>query len=155
MGAGANPAPPCTRGGPGGRPLGPPLLCPDGRSDVGYSRRVARIEVYSFGRVRVDGVEHSRDLIVLPDRVVADWWREDGHSLVPEDLAEVMDELPQRLVVGCGAHGRLEPAPSVVSALAERGIEMEAHPTDEAVRRYTELAAREPGRVAAALHLTC
>jgi hypothetical protein len=116
---------------------------------------VPRIEEYSFGRIRIDGVEHSRDVIVLPDRVVADWWRQDGHSLVPEDLDDVVEELPQRLVVGCGAHGRLEPDPSVVRALAERGIEMEAHPTDEAVQRYAELAAREPSRVAAALHLTC
>jgi hypothetical protein len=32
---------------------------------------MARLEDYSFGRVTVDGREHTRDLIVLPDRVVA------------------------------------------------------------------------------------
>ena len=57
-------------------------------------RLVARIEQYSFGRVVVDGEQHSRDVIVLPDRVVGDWWRRDGHSLVIEDLADVLDELP-------------------------------------------------------------
>ncbi len=74
-----------------------------------YAATVARLEDYSFGRVVVDGEEHTRDLIVLPDRVVADWWRRDGHSLALEDLAAVEAELPNRLILGCGAHGRLEP----------------------------------------------
>ena len=116
---------------------------------------VARIEAYSFGRVTVDGVEHTRDLIVLPDRVVGDWWRRDGHSLILADLAAVTDDLPDRLVVGCGAHGRLHPDPAVAGELAERRVRMEALPTAEAVARYGELAADNPAAVAAALHLTC
>lgn len=111
-----------------------------------------RLERYSFGRVVADGREHTRDLIVLPNRVVGDWRRRDGHSLVIEDLAEVADELPERLVVGCGAHGRLTPHPAVVDELARRGVEAEVLPTDAAVRRYSELDER---RTAAALHLTC
>jgi hypothetical protein len=71
---------------------------------------------------------------------------------VIEDLNEVLDELPERLIVGCGAHGRLEPHPSVIEALKKRGIEVEAVPTEEAVRRYGE---SDPARTAAALHLTC
>ena len=117
-----------------------------------YDRVVARIEQYSFGSVVVDGERHSRDVIVLPRRVVGDWWRRDGHSLVIDDLDGVLDELPERLIVGCGAHGRLHPHPSVLEALAERGVEVEAVPTGEAVRRYSE---SDPARTAAALHLTC
>jgi hypothetical protein len=113
---------------------------------------MARISDYEFGHVVVDGEEHSRDVIVLPSRVVPDWWRQDGHSLMLDDLGDVLDELPERLIVGCGAHGRLRPNPSVLEALAERGIEVEAVPTDEAVRRYGQ---SDPARTAAALHLTC
>jgi hypothetical protein len=113
---------------------------------------MARISDYEFGHVVVDGEEHSRDVIVLPSRVVPDWWRQDGHSLMLDDLGDVLDELPERLIVGCGAHGRLRPNPSVLEALAERGIEVEAVPTDEAVRRY---GLSDPARTAAALHLTC
>lgn len=115
----------------------------------------ARIDGYSPGHVRVDGVEHTRDLIVLPDRVVANWWRRDGHSLALEDLEDVIDELPERLIVGCGYAGRLEPDPGVVEALSRRGTEVEALPTDAAVARYQELAAANPAAIAAALHLTC
>ena len=113
---------------------------------------MARIEDYSFGHIVVDGQEHSKDVIVLPDRVVGNWWRRDGHSLVIEDLDDVLDELPERLIVGCGADGRLHPHPSVIEALARRGVEVEALPTDEAVRRYEE---SNPAHTAAALHLTC
>ena len=113
---------------------------------------MARIEEYSFGHVVVDGEEHSRDVIVLPKRVVGNWWRRDGHSLVIEDLDDVLDELPERLIVGCGANGRLHPHPSVLEALAGRGIEVEALRTEEAVRRYEE---SNPAKTAAALHLTC
>jgi hypothetical protein len=107
---------------------------------------------YDFGRVTIDGDVETRDVIVLPDRVVRDWWRKDGHSLVLEDLDGVLDELPEHLVVGTGAYGRLEPDGRTLEALRGRGIEVEVLPTAEAVERYCEL---DPRRTAAALHLTC
>jgi hypothetical protein len=113
---------------------------------------MARLEDYSFGRLTVDGEEHTRDLIVLPRRVVANWWRRDGHSLVLEDLEEVLDELPVCLIVGTGAQGRLSPDPNTLERLRESGIEVDVLPTDEAVRRYGAL---NPAATAAALHLTC
>ena len=110
------------------------------------------IEEYAFGRVTVDGREETRDVIVLPGRVVRDWWRRDGHGLVLEDLDAVLDELPGRLLVGTGAHGRLRPDPGTLETLRGRGIEVEVLPTGEAVDRYARL---DPRTTAAALHLTC
>jgi hypothetical protein len=52
---------------------------------------MTRIEHYEFGQIVVDGQEERRDLIILPDRVVRDWWRQDGHVLILEDLDEVVD----------------------------------------------------------------
>jgi hypothetical protein len=115
-------------------------------------RRVPRIDGYRFGRVLVDGEEQTRDVIVLPERVVTNWWRADGHRLVLADLEDVIDELPERLVVGTGAYGQMSPDPEAVEQLRSRGVDVEALPTDEAVRRYEEL---DPRRTAAALHLTC
>ena len=113
---------------------------------------MARIDRYEFGRIVVNGNEHSRDLIILPDRVVGNWWRRDGHALVTDDLRDVLDDLPAHLVVGTGAHGQLRPDPGTIEQLQTRGVTVEALPTDQAVRRYGEL---DPGRTAAALHLTC
>jgi hypothetical protein len=67
---------------------------------------MARIEHYEFGRIVVDGQEERRDLIILPDRVVRNWWRQDGHALVLEHL-----------VIGTGAHGRLRPDQQAVRRL--------------------------------------
>lgn len=91
-------------------------------------------------------------MIVLPDRVVTDWWRREGHSLAMDDLDEVLDELPERLILGVGVYGRLHPDPAVIAELERRGTAVECLRTDEAVRRYAELDER---RTAAALHLTC
>jgi hypothetical protein len=113
---------------------------------------MARLEDYAFGRLTVDGRVHTRDLIVLPDRVVPDWWRCEGHSLVLQDLDEVIDELPARLVLGVGAHGRLRPDPGVIAELERRGVAVECLPSDAAVRRCAELDER---RTAAARHLSC
>jgi hypothetical protein len=100
----------------------------------------------------VDGEELTRDLIVLPERVVRNWWRSEGHRLVRNDLADVWAELPSHLVVGTGTAGRVEPDPLVLEALRDRGVEVECMPTDRAVKRFGEL---DPATTAAALHLTC
>jgi hypothetical protein len=55
---------------------------------------MARIDHYDFGRIVVDGREETKDLIVLPGRVVRNWWRRDGRGLVLDDLVDVLDELP-------------------------------------------------------------
>jgi len=105
---------------------------------------MADLADYSFGRIRVDGQVETRDLIVLPNRVVRDWRRENGHALVLTDLEAVLTELPERLVVGTGAYGRLRPDPSALERLRERGVAVESLPTGQAVRRYassTRLAA--------------
>jgi hypothetical protein len=113
---------------------------------------MARLENYSFGRVTVDGEEETRDVIVLPERVVRNWWRRDGHALVLDDLEAVLEELPARLIVGTGAQGQMKADPATLAQLRERGIEVEVLPTGDAVQRY---AASNPAETAAALHLTC
>jgi hypothetical protein len=113
---------------------------------------MACIEHYEFGRIVVDGQEERRDLIILPDRVVRNWWRQNGHALILEDLDEVLDDLPEHLVIGTGAHGQMRLDQRAVQRLKARGVTVESLPTGRAVRRYGEL---EPARTAAALHLTC
>ena len=113
---------------------------------------MARIDHYEFDRIVVDGREETRDLIILPDRVVRNWWRHDGHALVLDDLAEILEELPAHLVVGTGADGRLRPDPDTIQQFQERGVTVEALPTGQAVRRFGQL---DPAHAAAALHLTC
>ena len=113
---------------------------------------MARIDAYEFGRIVIDGREETKDLIVLPGRVLTNWWRAEGHALGLPDLEEVVEELPERLVVGTGASGRMRPDPRAVQALRGRGIDVEVMPTPRAVERYRDL---DPSRTALAAHLTC
>lgn len=112
-----------------------------------------KIEAYRFGRMVVGDEPHTRDLILLPDRVIANWWRKEGHRLLPADLEEVFKAFPEVLVVGTGAFGMMEIAPETEEALRAARIEVRAAPTGEAVRLYNEL--RERHRTAGAFHLTC
>jgi hypothetical protein len=113
---------------------------------------MGRIEGYRFGRVMVDGREETHDVVVLPQRVIRNWWRREGHALVREDLDDVLDELPSRLIVGTGASGQMRPDPGTLEDLRRRGIEVHVVRTDEAVRLFSE---SDPVTTAAALHLTC
>ena len=111
------------------------------------------IEHYRFGAITVDGQRHTRDLIILPEHIVAGWWRKEGHALHPDDLTAVFEVAPEVLVVGTGAYGMMRVTEETRRALETAGIRLIAAPTAEAVKTYNEL--REETRVAAALHLTC
>ena len=109
---------------------------------------------YEFGRVVVDGVEYTRDLIVFPGHVKSGWWRVEGHRLRVEDLEDVIPFEPEVLVVGTGAYGLMKVTEEAEEALAERGIHLVARKTADACDVYNELV-REGKRAVAALHLTC
>jgi hypothetical protein len=112
-----------------------------------------RIESYEFGRIVIDGRLHTRDVIILPDRVLGAWWRTEGHMLNPEDLGAVFDAAPEVLVVGKGAHEMLRVTSETRQALEVANIELIALSTAEACTAYNELCAEKA--TAAALHLTC
>ncbi|MBM3307063.1 MAG: hypothetical protein FJY74_01895 [Candidatus Eisenbacteria bacterium] len=112
-----------------------------------------RIEHYSFGRVTIDGKIYTADVVVLPGRVIAGWWRKDGHRLAPEDVEDVLAARPACLVIGTGASGLMEVPPETTALLEGRGISVIVKPTAEAVETYNRL--RGDGRTAACLHLTC
>lgn len=112
-----------------------------------------RIESYRFGHIVIDGEAHDKDVIILPDRVIGGWWREEGHTLHPDDLTEVLEKTPETLIVGQGAHGRMSVTQDTRQTLESAGIQLIAQPTDKAVDTYNEM--QSSSNVAAALHLTC
>lgn len=112
-----------------------------------------KISDYRFGRVVIDGKAHTKDVVILPDRVIEDWWRRHGHSLLPEDLTAVLAAGPDLLVVGQGAYRRMNVTDQVRQALGQAGIELIAQSTKQACETYNQ--ARGKRTVAAALHLTC
>lgn len=112
------------------------------------------IDSYRFGRIIVDGVEYTSDLIILPEGVESGWWREEGHRLTLGDLREALAAEPEVLVVGKGSLGRMRVGEEVERALFKRGIALWVEKTGRACEVYNELV-REGKRTVAALHLTC
>ncbi len=95
-----------------------------------------------------------RDLKIIGERVVENWWRKDGHRLDAGDIADILAESPEVLIVGTGYVGFMEVSKSLRSALENRDIRLIAEKTPQAVKIFNEL---HPGRrkVAGAFHLTC
>ena len=48
------------------------------RSREGGCMNGPRIESYEFGRMAIDGKAYTKDLILLPDRILDGWWRQEG-----------------------------------------------------------------------------
>jgi len=112
------------------------------------------IDSYQFGKIVIDGVDYTSDLIILGDEVQSDWWRKRGHSLSADDVKTILKAKPSVLVVGCGASGLMDVPDQTRQALKERDIQLEAFDSYKAVQKFNELS--EAGvNVAAALHLTC
>jgi len=111
------------------------------------------IDSYQFGRIVVNGKSYTSDVIIFPDRVRDNWWKKKGHELCLGDIAEVITENPEVLVVGTGAFGLVKVLPEVQPSIEAQGIELIAHPTNEACQIYNQLCHSQ--KVVAALHLTC
>jgi hypothetical protein len=111
------------------------------------------IEGYRFGHLVIDGQSHTKDVIILPDRVIAGWWREEGHALHVGDLKAVFEARPDVLVIGQGAYGMMQVTAETEEALKAAGIQLIAQPSEQACQTYNQLRTRR--QVAAALHLTC
>lgn len=112
-----------------------------------------KIENYRFGEIIIDGRRYARDVIIFPDRVRPEWWREEGHSLSLADLEEVLDEPPEVLVIGQGAQGRMDVPRETREALEQAGINVVVAKTGDAVHEYNQICQGQ--RAVAALHLTC
>jgi len=112
-----------------------------------------KIDSYHFGLIVIDGQNHRRDVIILPERVISGWWRERGHLLQPGDLKDVLAAHPNTLVVGQGAYSRMSIAAETRAALQSARIQLIEQPSVQAVETYNRL--REESLVAAAIHLTC
>jgi len=113
------------------------------------------IDHYRFGRIRIDGREYTKDLLIVGGAVRSPWWRSaGGHIFAPDDLAEVIEAAPQVVCLGTGALGMVTVDPATVAAFHRVGTEVIQDRTSRVIEEFNRLAAEERD-VAAALHLTC
>ena len=111
------------------------------------------IDSYQFGFIVVNGKKYASDVIIFPDSVRDNWRRKTSHQLCLEDLAEVIAESPEVLVVGTGAAGLVKVLPEVHDGAGAKNIKLVAEATGKACHTYNQLCHSQ--KVIAALHLTC
>lgn len=111
------------------------------------------IESYSFGKIKVNSVTYTSDVILFPDHVQSDWWRIAGHKLHLEDIKGILKAKPEILVVGTGYFGLMKVLPETEEALKHEGIRVIVEKTKKAVKSYNNLSPSH--RVIGAFHLTC
>ena len=108
-----------------------------------------RITAYGAGYVDVAGLRHTRNLIIMADRVIPGW----GPASAGDFLLEHMEALarlePELVLVGTGAR-LVFPRQEIITSLPLRGIGLEFMDTGAACRAYNFLLG-EDRRVAAAL----
>lgn len=119
------------------------------------------ISEYKFGKVVIDGVAYSRDVIIMSGKgvIVPNWWREEGHLLQLKDLnclssLNYLNGLSYFLV-GTGAYGLMKVQDKLIKELEAKGIKVLVEPTERICRLYNELIQKGEEKVIALLHLTC
>src|SRR6266516_4953388 len=115
-----------------------------------------RIDQFTFGSIRIDGVIYEHDVVIDHGRVRERKKKPSktcrgafGHTPL-----SVEEEVPwdcRRLVVGTGADGALPVMDEVKQEAAHRAVELMTVPTGEAIRALQA----EPKGTNAILHVTC
>ena len=112
------------------------------------------ISDYKFGKITIDGEVYTSDVIIMPESVNDNWWREEGHKLSISDLNKVVAARPDIVVIGTGYYGRMQVPLETKQYLEEQGIKVVQAKTRDAVSEFNQLQ-KEYARIVAALHLTC
>jgi uncharacterized protein len=109
------------------------------------------IDAYGDDHVSINGRRHAASLILLPERVIADWPVRDYDALGETDYLSLAEHRPEVLLVA--AAGRAPaPRPRLYARLLAQGIGVEAMPLGAACRTYNVLVG-EGRRVVAAIIL--
>jgi hypothetical protein len=115
-----------------------------------------RIEGFTFGSIRIDGVDYEHDVVIARERVrkrkkKASKPFRDAFGHTPLSVEEDIPWDCRRLVVGTGATGALPVMDEVTAEAARREVTLVTVPTREAIR----VLEADPEDTNAILHVTC
>jgi len=116
------------------------------------------IDSYEFGKIVVDGKEHTNDIIIFPDYIKEKWWRKEGHLLQAEDLEEIWNlgnNNINSLIVGQGADRIMKIDQGVREKCKKLNIVLIAKKSDEACNFYNNLDDNDKNETVFTIHLTC
>ena len=114
------------------------------------------IDGFTFGSIRIDGVDYEHDVVIARGRVrrrkkKASKPFRDAFGHTPLSVEEDIPWDCRRLVVGTGATGALPVMDEVAAEAVRREVTLVTVPTREAIR----MLEAEPEDTNAILHVTC
>ncbi|MBN2029056.1 hypothetical protein JW824_02330 [bacterium] len=113
------------------------------------------IDAYHFGHMVIDKIPYDQDVIILPDHVRPNWWRQEGHRLQLVDIQKELEMIhPKSLVVGTGKFGMMKVDQELKDYLEKHDIQLFTEPTGKAVKMYNRILLSESNLIGA-FHLTC
>ncbi len=128
-----------------------------GTSNMHDRSQSPRISHVSWGRLEIEGQGAFKDAKLYPGGA-REWdWRETGTRHMPgiqaADVEELLEHGAEVVVLSKGVLARLQVCPETLELLKHRGIPTHVLPTEDAVRLYNELAAKQ--KVGGLFHSTC
>lgn len=111
------------------------------------------IDFYSFGKMKIQDQVFTKDLIILPDKIISPWWRVSGHRIVMEDLLEVFAYKFEILVIGTGYYGLVKIDRDVYEESEKKDFLITAAKTSKAVTLFNENQLKKT--TIGVFHLTC
>jgi hypothetical protein len=115
---------------------------------------VELIESYDFGRITINGILYTKDVIITGEKTVAGWMRKEGHLLQVADISQAIEEsAPEVVIVGTGYDGMMSVLKETRLHFQRKGVELFVEKTREACDLFNAMSKNR--RTLAALHLTC
>lgn len=102
--------------------------------------------------MKIDGKVYTKDLIIFPDKIIDNWWREEGHFLQTQDLFEIFQNKLNILIIGTGAYGLMKVSEELIKNLNDMKLDYFILNTFEAVKKFNET--KDILKIGA-FHLTC
>ena len=113
-----------------------------------------RIESYQFGKMVIDGIRHTHDVIIRKNKVLADWWRKRSHLVTLADIPCLQKEKADVLIIGTGKFGLMKIHKDVSDYCTENGIELIQKDTSRAADIFNDM--QDSGKhIIGLFHLTC
>jgi hypothetical protein len=119
---------------------------------------MAKINSFNFGFIVVDRKQYVYDVIILPDGTVkereATKARLGSHDIMWNDVAAIVNEQPEVMVIGTGVSGLARLSAKTEENLRQANVNLLVLPSFQAVDKFNQLVS-EGKRVAALIHITC
>ena len=114
----------------------------------------AKFDGTSFGSVTINGKRYDCDIMVLPNGKIEQRRKlAGGHTLPIDELAQIMEEIPDAIVIGRGQYDALKVPAETKRFVEEHKIELLVENTHIAIEKFNELVKHL--KVGAIIHVTC